>query len=306
MLIAALGLVEWITRLKTTDLILLTLIAFSVLILSPIAVIWFFDRFKLQGRRMAAGTILLVLAFLFAWVGVFLIYTGKKDTSRPSPQAETKQQKQPTAEEIASEVAKRMPMYSAQVAPKQPEVMQPQDDSWKKYDPPERIDRPLLPASDPDPEHFCNRTAPVGATKIYFADWMGWIKRLQEMVVLKIGEVDVIRIKKIGSVAYFSAVFTDGTGNIVARIDDNKIELNIDETYSIQRPDDHEIIVLHKDRRLLQVRYLNRDSLRVAGSFRVPGFQMVEVTSDKILLDGRELDWHQNCVGDCVIGIHFN
>ena len=197
------------------------------------------------------------------------------------------------------------PLVADNVAPKHPEVTQRQDDPWKTYDPPQRVDRPLLPASDADPQHHCNQLAPVDATKVYVGDWMGWIKKLQEMTVLKVGNVDLIRLKKVGSLAYLSAVFMDERGDILAKIHDNRFELNLDQTYSIQRPDDHEMIILHKDRRLLQVRYINRGSLRIAGSFKVPGYPMIEVASDKILVDGKELGVHGMCAGECEIGVQF-
>ncbi len=84
----------WISHLGITDLIQLTIVTFAGFFVFLAATIWLCDRFKIRGQKMIAGGIIfLVVSFLFALVGGFLIYTGNKDKPQATPQPQTEKQR---------------------------------------------------------------------------------------------------------------------------------------------------------------------------------------------------------------------
>jgi hypothetical protein len=93
-----------------------------------------------------------------------------------------------------------------------------------------------------------------------------------DLAVLRIKGTEVLHLLRTPKGVAISAKTFGDDGKIVAEIVDNRYYVNPDDFFRIERPDQSSLVVYDRaDRKVLDIRYINSHSVKVAGIFRVPG-----------------------------------
>jgi hypothetical protein len=132
----------------------------------------------------------------------------------------------------------------------------------------------LRPASDPDPPtpHSPLRSCddiPKDALKIFLGNSMGWTQDSRQSV-LKIDGREALTVtfqnEKIGVYAKFFSK----DARIVAELDGDKYYVNPGNSFRVENPDDSTLTVYDgvEGAKILHVRFLNKNSLLITGTFR--------------------------------------
>jgi len=93
-----------------------------------------------------------------------------------------------------------------------------------------------------------------------------------------------------------SASIFDDQG-IIAEIKDNEFQINKQNSFRIERPDTHTLMVYDRWAKLVfKIEYINREAIQIIGTFFHPRESgVLEVRSDTTLLRGSRFD--RNCIG---------
>lgn len=142
----------------------------------------------------------------------------------------------------------------------------------------------MLPGNEPDPPGPCSPVAPPNAIKAFLGDSLAY-KSADQMTVLTIKGIDVLELRRTSNgVAILAKVFSED-GRVVAQVVDNRLYVNPGNFFRIIHPDSHSLTVydLH-ERKVLAIRYINPQSVRVTGIFQLPERPPVVITDNEILL----------------------
>jgi hypothetical protein len=138
--------------------------------------------------------------------------------------------------------------------------------------------RVLTPAHDPTPRG-CDQPNQVGSLKpndfkIFYGGNVAICNFAQCNIVVAgtgVEDIPIISVQKIKSGFLFSARIYDKDGNILAKIDGDRLYRNKAFVSDFNRPDAHSVWIKdNHDREVLNVRLLNPTSLRIEGIFYVP------------------------------------
>ena len=162
----------------------------------------------------------------------------------------------------------------------------------------------LKPGNLPDPQaaggiadtikHF-GITIPADAFKVYFGDCLGFTTK-QDMVVLRVGDKDLLGIHRSPSGVTIDAKIFDSDGKIVVGVDHNVVRPNTNNVYYVESPDPSTIIVHDQhDEIVLQIKYLNPKSIKVNGVFRYGG-------SSPVVMDDTGIRWARGVVSGTIAG----
>ncbi|MFY9802770.1 MAG: DUF5666 domain-containing protein [Candidatus Acidiferrales bacterium] len=108
-----------------------------------------------------------------------------------------------------------------------------------------------------------------------------------ESAIWKIGGENILVLQKTTHGLSVTTRILDSTGNVVAYIVDNNFFINVHESYRIDRPDDHTLIV--SDRagiKIFSIEFLDPQTIRVLGTFYGPQGQKLIVDEDGLRIGG--------------------
>lgn len=151
---------------------------------------------------------------------------------------------------------------------------------------PVELEGNLVPANDPTPPNECQGVlsrVPAGGVTL-LAGTLAAYTTHTPVVVLRVGGRDAVEVDRgaNGRVALTARVFGDD-GRIVALVERNRFTINPN-NYFRRELTSHELRVWDQgNREVLNVRYMNKDTIRVTGIFATahPGQPLI-VTSDSI------------------------
>jgi len=155
----------------------------------------------------------------------------------------------------------------------------------------------LQPANEPDPPgpRACP-SLPAQALKVHLGSSLGWTNS-DDVTVLRIKDTEVLGLRRTSNgMAVRAKVFSED-GKVVAQIIDNRFYVNPNNSFRIDRPDSHTLVVYDRhQRQVLNVRYLNPYSVSVLGIFQVPGAIPVVITQNAMFIGRSVLE--QGCAGN--------
>lgn len=154
----------------------------------------------------------------------------------------------------------------------------------------------LIPGQEPDPPLpvACQGKVPTDALKVFVGNSLGSTPS-DEVTVLRINGIDVVSLRRTSEGIAIDAKVFSQSGAVQAQIVDNHLYINPHSLFRIAIPNRHSFIVYDPDKiKVLEVRYLNKHSVRLEGNWKPPGFDPVEITRDKINVAGYEFT--ANCI----------
>ena len=142
----------------------------------------------------------------------------------------------------------------------------------------------LVPADEPDPAVLAELVKNIpsersalrsqvmdrdsGLLKIFFGLNAAFTSR-DSQPILKIDGQELLSISRTAAGISVDAKIFDADGKIVAQIENSEFFINQNAAFRIKRPDSHSLIVYdNRAEKVLDIRYLNRSSVRVNGVFR--------------------------------------
>jgi hypothetical protein len=158
----------------------------------------------------------------------------------------------------------------------------------------------LVPEDEPDPPlpSSCSMVYPVppDALRVYLGGNAGYTMA-DQVVVLTVKGTDLLDLRRTSNGLAINAKTFSEDGKIIAEIIDNRFYINPNNFFRIDRPDSHSIIVYDiRDRKVLDIRYINSHSVKVLGIFQVPGAPPLIIDEAQLSLGG----FHS--VGSCFSG----
>jgi len=158
----------------------------------------------------------------------------------------------------------------------------------------------LVPGDEPDPPlpSSCYRVHPVppDALRVYLSGNAGYTAA-DQVTVLSVKGTDLLDLRRTSTGLAINAKTFSEDGKIVAEIIDNQFYINPNNFFRMERPDSHSIIVYDiRDRKVLDIRYINSHSVKVLGMFQVPGVTPLIIDEAQLSLGG----FHT--VGSCFSG----
>lgn len=128
----------------------------------------------------------------------------------------------------------------------------------------------LYPGTDPDPPTQCRPLLPPDVLKIFLGNSMAWTPK-DEHVVIRVDGENILSLKRIGTAIAISAIVRSKDGRVVAEIANNHFHINPNNYFRTERHNSSSLIVYdQQDRKVLDVRYLNRSSILFLGIFEFP------------------------------------
>lgn len=156
-----------------------------------------------------------------------------------------------------------------------------------------------MPANEPDPVDFEAEippdarkrlierlgyvAVPPNALKVFLGNCLAWNAKTGTHGVLRVGGEDIITLKCTPNGLFVCATIRRKDGRDVARITDNKFEINPNNYFQLKRPDRHEIQVFDKSGDMvLKARYINENAIVFQGVFFGKNGKRIVVTEDTI------------------------
>lgn len=154
----------------------------------------------------------------------------------------------------------------------------------------EALEGLLSPGSEPDPPlpESCYRLhqVPPEALRVYLGGNAGYTTA-DEVTVLSVKGKDLLDVRRTTKGLAVNAKTFSEDGKIIAEIIDNRFYINQGNVFRMERPDTHSIAIYDvKDRKVLDVRYLNSHSVRVLGIFQVPGALPFVIGDSELIMGG--------------------
>ncbi|HZL77880.1 MAG TPA: hypothetical protein VFC17_03435 [Candidatus Limnocylindrales bacterium] len=143
----------------------------------------------------------------------------------------------------------------------------------------------LTPDNEPDPTPF---DVPNGAVKIFLGNVRSYSSAMDaDHIVLFVRTNKVVWFRRTHNGLYFSADIFRSNERGVAKIRDNRWEVNPNNYYEILTNTPHELKVTDKDGVLLRCRYLNENAVQIEGRFQFSDFPSVVITTNQIFVGAR-------------------
>jgi len=159
-----------------------------------------------------------------------------------------------------------------------------------KVDLTEALSGLLVPGTEPDPPvpESCTRFGPLpsNALKVYLGGNLGYTTS-DEVTVLNVRGTDVIDLRRTSEGLAFNAKTYSEDGKIIAQIVDNRFFISPGNSFRIERPTTHSLVVYDlRERKVMDINYINPLSLRVLGIFEVPGTLPLIVSENELSFGG--------------------
>lgn len=115
--------------------------------------------------------------------------------------------------------------------------------------------------------------------------------------VLAIGGKSVLSLdRKDGSLTVSAKILSEDM-RIIAELRENRFYINPNNYFRRERPDPHTLVVYDQQgRQVLNVRYMNKRSIKILGSFHSPGRPSIVIQEDHQVIGG--LMMSRNCFGN--------
>jgi hypothetical protein len=148
----------------------------------------------------------------------------------------------------------------------------------------------LVPADEPDPPlpSSCSRFGPVppDALRVYLGGNAG-ISTSDEVTVLNVKGVDLIDLRRTPKGLAVNAKTFGEDGKVIAEIVDNRFYVNPDNFFRLDKPDNHSLAIYDvRDRKVMDITYINSHSVRVLGIFQVPDAPPLIVDENELAFGG--------------------
>lgn len=180
-------------------------------------------------------------------------------------------------------------------------ILYRQASAYNSHAPETELHGVLVPANDPSPPNPCTMPIPSEAVSVFFGSAAAWTSQLP-MVVLQVGGLDLLTIKKTSGGLAVSAKIFSADGRIVADLDDNEFNVNPSNYFKVKRPDRSTLIVYdQRTNAVLNVRYLNPKAVRVSGIFFAPGHKIIINEESVMPIFGKSTI----CLADANVAIHI-
>ena len=150
----------------------------------------------------------------------------------------------------------------------------------------------LVPANDQLPSTKCPTAPQLGDLTVFFGSAVGWMKPQSgqtSLTVLRIDGRELLRLDrdKVGRLALTGDVFNKNDDAVVV-ISKNRFTIS-DEAFVVDKSSsDLRVTVKHLNETVLQVRYLNKDAVRVSGHFYYHGKDVL-AQDDKLVLPNNNI-----------------
>lgn len=126
----------------------------------------------------------------------------------------------------------------------------------------------LLPANDPMPSNQCNNMTDNNSLSVYLGSNMAFTDRFPANIIELSGE-KVLSIDKNNKGISVSCLLRSDDGRVVVAIKNNKFIINPNNYWYFEQPDKHTLVVYdQKGNMALNVRYLNKNAIKILGTFR--------------------------------------
>lgn len=151
----------------------------------------------------------------------------------------------------------------------------------------------LTPAGRPDPPlpTGCTMSGPIppNAIRVYLGTSAG-ISTFDDVSVITVMKNDLLDLRRTRNGLAIGAKTFSADGKVVAEIVDNRFYVNPNNFFRMDRPDGHSLAVYDlKGVKVLDVTYINTHSVRVLGTFLLPGSIPVTVSETEILLGSNRI-----------------
>ncbi len=111
---------------------------------------------------------------------------------------------------------------------------------------------------------------PAGAFVLFFGNSAAYTNEFPHTII-QVGNEPLLIVNKIDDRLTISAKFFSRDGKIVAELKDNKFDINPNNHFRMERPDDHILIVYdQEDKQILNVEYLNPSAMKLLRKFYLP------------------------------------
>jgi len=141
---------------------------------------------------------------------------------------------------------------------------------------------PLIAADDPTPQTPCGAPPPDGLLMLFGPDAVT-ARGNGPFTPVRIGTCPALTVKRTPDGLMVDAFGYDSDGNVVYRIADNRFEIIVRGFLKIERPDKSSLrIVDDVQRETLLVRYMNRNTVSVRGTFRCGDAPAVTISDGRI------------------------
>jgi hypothetical protein len=129
----------------------------------------------------------------------------------------------------------------------------------------------LLPANDPTPENACSSIPQREGTMLMILGNSASLNPWFPHTVIRAKGEDVLTLNKKDNAIAIGVKIFGGDGRIVAEIRDNEFSINPNNYFRKERPDNSTLIVYdQEDRKVLDVRFLNSNTVRFSGVLNYP------------------------------------
>jgi hypothetical protein len=158
----------------------------------------------------------------------------------------------------------------------------------------------LVPGDQPDPPlpSSCYRLHPVppDALRVYLGGNAGYTTG-DQVTVLNVKGTDLLDFRRTSKGLAINAKTFSEDGKIIAEIIDNRFYINANNFFRMEKPDSHSIIVYDiRDRKVLDITFINSHSVKVLGIFQFPDAAPVIIDEAQLSLGGN------NFFGSCFSG----
>jgi hypothetical protein len=127
---------------------------------------------------------------------------------------------------------------------------------------------------------------PADALRVYLGGNAG-ISTSDEVKVLSIKGVDLIELRRTPKGLAINAKTFSEDGKIIAEIVDNRFYVNPNNFFRLDRADSHSLAIYDvRDRKVLDIKYINSHSLQILGVFRISDAPPFIVDENKITFGG--------------------
>src|SRR5712692_4028237 len=143
---------------------------------------------------------------------------------------------------------------------------------------------PLISATLPSPVSS-NCPIPKGAVALYLGNTVSVGPKCSHGV-FRVGQEDVFVLDRDASGLLISFAVFDDRGNVVARLEGNAL-VAINPASHVARPNSSNLIVFDdRDTKVLDVQFLNPQSIKITGMLRYPGREPIVITEKYLGIQG--------------------
>lgn len=161
----------------------------------------------------------------------------------------------------------------------------------------------LIPNNKPTPPNTCG-TIPPHTLALFFGNSVAYTNSFPHTVI-EVGDKQLLVINKESEKITVSAKFFNRDGKIVAELKDNKFDINPNNYFRIERPNDHILIVYDQQAtQILNVEYLNPSVIKLLGIFYLPNRSPIIINEDWQTYGGIKMSG--NCFGNNRVDIHLD